>query len=197
MRLCQFIRFIINSFSTSAEIDDEIYETITGSMMDFIKDISPLVRVQAVLSLHRLQNPEDQGDVVTKAYQYHLEFDPSPKVRQAVMTSIAKNVISMNCIMDRLHDCDEKVRRHTYIQMSSYPVKQHPITHRLEFLECGLYDRSEYVRKAVCNIMLQNWIAAYEKKYNQFVAAIKLDSKEEDIQRFKKIAYQALSEIFA
>lgn len=66
MRLCQFIMLVMNAFSANTEIDDEIYEMIIASMVEFIKDVSPLVRVQAVHALQRLQNPDDQDDVVIK-----------------------------------------------------------------------------------------------------------------------------------
>jgi condensin complex subunit 3 len=188
--------FVMNAFSVKAEIDDVIYDSAIESLLEFIKDVSPLVRVQAVNALQRLQEPGNQDDVVVKAYTYHLEFDPSPKVRQAILTSIGKNFAVIPAIIDRLHDVDEKVRRHVYIQMSSYNVKQYRIAQRLSFLENGLYDRSDLVRKVVINIMLPNWIEAYDNKYDQFVSAIKIDSNNEHLLRFRKIAGLALEEIF-
>lgn len=196
LKICQFVMMTMNSLSAKAELDDSIIESITFVMLQFMKDISPLVRVQAVYALQRLQDPDDQDDPVVHAYKYNLEHDPSPKVRQAVLTSIGKKLTVIPAILDRLHDVDEKVRRHVYIQMSSYPVKTYKISHRIQILENGLYDRSDMVRKAVINIMLPNWIEAYDKNYVNFIAAIKIDAKDEEILRFRKISSLALSELF-
>ena len=196
VKICQFVMMTMNSLSAKAELDDTIIESITLTMLQLMKDVSPLVRVQAVNALQRLQDPDNQEDPVVHAFKYNLEHDPSPKVRQAVLTSIGKKLTVIPAILDRLHDVDEKVRRHVYIQMSSYPVRTYKILHRILILENGLYDRSELVRKAVVNIMLPNWIEAYEKNYVNFVAAIKIDAKDEEILRFRKIASLALKEFF-
>lgn len=186
----------MHSFSAKAGIDDSIYESVIENMLVYIKDVSPTVRVHAIHALQRLQDPENNEDPVLKAYVYHMEFDPAVKVRMATLTAIGKRFGIIPHILDRLQDVDDKVRRHVYLQMSSYSVKSYKISQRLQFLESGLYDRSESVHKTVLNIFLPSWIAAYENNYVEFVAAIKLDNKEEEIQRFRKIAQIALKEIF-
>ena len=196
MCLCQIVTLIMNSFSAKAGIDDSIYESVIENMLVYLKDVSPTVRVHAIHALQRLQDPENNEDPVLKAYVYHMEFDPAVKVRQATLTAVGKRFGIIPHILDRLHDADEKVRRHVYLQMSSYSVKSYKISHRLQFLESGLYDRSESVHKTVLNIFLPSWISAYEYNYVEFVAAIKLDNKDEEIQRFRKIAQIALTEIF-
>jgi condensin complex subunit 3 len=100
-----------------------------------------------VVALQRLQNPDDADDPVFKLYIFHLENDPSSKVRQAVISSIGKNRFTIPYIIERLWDSDEKVRRYTYIQMSSYPVKSYQVSQRLQFLEQGLNENSESVIK--------------------------------------------------
>lgn len=196
IHLCQLVTLIMNSFSAKAGIDDSIYESVIENMLVYLKDVSPTVRVHAIHALQRLQDPENSEDPVLKAYVYHMEFDPAVKVRQATLTAIGKRFAIIPHILDRLQDADEKVRRHVYLQMSSYSVKSYKISHRLQFLESGLYDRSESVHKTVLNIFLPSWISAYENNYVEFVAAIKLDNKDEEIQRFRKIAHIALTEIF-
>ena len=196
IHLCQLVTLIMNSFSAKAGIDDSIYESVIENMLIYLKDVSPTVRVHAIHALQRLQDPENNEDPVLKAYVYHMEFDPAVKVRQATLTAIGKRFGIIPHILDRLQDADEKVRRHVYLQMSSYSVKSYKISHRLQFLESGLYDRSESVHKTVLNIFLPSWISAYEFNYVEFVSAIKLDNKDEEIERFRKIAQIALTEIF-
>jgi condensin complex subunit 3 len=186
----------MSSFSQRAEIDETIIEKITERMLYFMKDISPQVRTQAVLALQRLQDPDNSEDSVTKAYIYHMESDPAVKVRQAVITSIAKKANNMLGILDRLHDVDEKVRRHTYLQMASFSVKTYKIADRIAILKTGLNDRSESVRKSVTNILLSNWIGVYDYDYVEVIKAIKLDSNEKDLVQFRKLAEQVLDEVF-
>ncbi|KAG5666078.1 putative Condensin complex subunit 3, partial [Polypedilum vanderplanki] len=161
-----------------------------------MKDISPLVRTQAVFALQRLQDPDSSEDPVTKSFIYHMESDPAVKVRQATITAIAKKLQNIPAILDRLHDVDEKVRRHTYLQMSSYSVKSYKIADRIAILSAGLNDRSEIVKKAVTNLLLSNWIGVYDHDYAEFIRAIKLDSSEKELIKFRSLAETALSEIF-
>lgn len=97
--------------------------------------------------MQRLQSPDDPNDSIVRVYQHHLNSDPSSLVRQAVITSIGRNFHTIPSILERLWDTDERVRRHTYLQMSSYPVKSYKVAQRLVFLEQGLNDHSDMVRK--------------------------------------------------
>lgn len=185
------------SFSQRAELDETIIERIIERMLYFMKDTSPIVRAQAIVALQRLQDPENiNEDPVTKAYLMHMECDPAPKVRQAAITAIAKKIHNIPNILDRLNDVDEKVRRHTYLQMASYPVRSYKIADRINILHTGLNDRSELVRKAVSSVLLSNWIGVYEFDYAEFIRAIKLDSTEKELEKFKSLAELALDDIF-
>ena len=187
----------MTSFSQKAEIDEAIMDDVITRMIGtFIKDISPVVRQYAIMALQRLQDPENPEDQVTRAYLYHMESDPVSKVRQATITAIAKKLPIFPNIFDRLHDNDEKVRRHTYFQMASVPVKSYKIADRIQIMLAGLYDRSELVKKAVHNILIPNWIASYDNIYTDFIKAIKLDSNDNELLKFRSLAQDALNVIF-
>lgn len=109
--------------------------------------------MQAVHAMQRLQIPDNPNDSIVKAYQFHLANDPSVIVRQAVITSIGRNFHTIPFILERLWDVDEKVRRHTYLQMSSYPVRAYKVSQRLTFLEQGLNEHSDFVKKVRFNIL--------------------------------------------
>lgn len=196
-RICQLVTHIMCSFSQKAEIDETIMDKVIERMLGtFIKDISPVVRQNAIMALQRLQDPENSEDQVTRAYIYHMETDPVAKVRQAAITAIAKKLQVFPHILDRLSDNDEKVRRHTYLQMASVPVKSYKISDRIKIMLAGLYDRSEMVKKAVLNILVPNWIAAYENDFTEFIKAIKLDANDNELIRFRGLAQDALIAIF-
>lgn len=191
-RLCEFVNLILNSLGTDASLDDNICDNVLKYMSDRLKDISPMVREQAVYAMQRLQTPENPIDPIVKVYQYHLSHDPSTLVRKAVITSIGRNVHTIPSIIERLWDVDERVRRHVYIQMCSYPVHSYKVSQRLTFLEQGLND-VENVKKIVVNILLPQWIGSYNKMLIPFVGGLKLDG---EINRFRKTAKLALLEIF-
>uniref|UniRef100_A0A1B0GBP7 Nuclear condensin complex subunit 3 C-terminal domain-containing protein n=1 Tax=Glossina morsitans morsitans TaxID=37546 RepID=A0A1B0GBP7_GLOMM len=195
-RLCQFVNLILNALGQEATLDDPICDSIMEYMVGRCVDVSPNVRVQAILAMQRLQVPDNPDDAVLRVYQYHLCSDPSPRVRQTVITCMGRNYHTIPYILDRLSDIDEKVRRHTYLHMSSYPVRSYKVSQRLTLLEQGLNDRSDCVRKVVTNIMLQQWIESYQKNLVALIEALKLDSSPAEIDRFRKISRQALKDIF-
>lgn len=146
-RLVQFVNLILGSMQADAAMDESICNNIMKYMTDRLKDYTSSVRVQAVQALQRLQVPENPDDVIVRLYLFHLANDTSAKVRQAVITAIGRNFHTIPSIMERLWDVDERVRRHTYLQMSSYPVKSYKVVQRITFLEQGLNDDAEAVRK--------------------------------------------------
>uniref|UniRef100_W8B3V5 Condensin complex subunit 3 n=1 Tax=Ceratitis capitata TaxID=7213 RepID=W8B3V5_CERCA len=195
-RICQFVNMILKALGQEAALDDAICDRILEYMLHRLHDTSPNVRVQAILAMQRLQVPDNPDDPVLRAYQFHLCSDPSSRVRQAVITCMGRNYHTIPYILDRLWDIDEKVRRHTYLHMSSYPVRSYKVSQRLTLLQQGLNDRSEAVRKVVVTIMLQQWIESYQKDLIALISALKLDSSEAEIDRFRKVAKQTLKEIF-
>lgn len=187
---------ILNALGQEATLDDAICDNIMEYMVGRLVDVAANVRVQAILAMQRLQVPDNPDDPVLRSYQYHLCSDPSPRVRQAVITCMGRNYHTIPYILDRLWDIDEKVRRHTYLHMSSYPVRSYKVSQRLTLLEQGLNDRNDSVRKVVTTIMLQQWIESYQKDLVGLVSALKLDSNETELNRFRKTCKQALNEIF-
>uniref|UniRef100_A0A0K8V8N4 Condensin complex subunit 3 n=2 Tax=Bactrocera latifrons TaxID=174628 RepID=A0A0K8V8N4_BACLA len=195
-RICQFVNMILKALGQEAALDDAICDRILEYMLHRLHDTSPNVRVQAILAMQRLQVPDNPDDPVLRAYQFHLCSDPSSRVRQAVITCMGRNYHTIPYILERLWDIDEKVRRHTYLHMSSYPVRSYKVSQRLTLLQQGLNDRSDAVRKVVVTIMLQQWIESYQKDLIAFISALKLDSSESEIDRFRKVTKQTLKEIF-
>ncbi|XP_037713244.1 condensin complex subunit 3 [Drosophila subpulchrella] len=195
-RICYSVNLILKELGPNAALDDNQCDDILDGMLDRVKDVSASVRKQAVLAMQRLQNPDNPNDPVVCAYQYHLSADPSPNVRQCIITCMGRNYITIPHILQRLWDVDEKVRRHTYVNMCNYPVRSYKVAQRLTLLEQGLNDTSATVRKTVVNYMLKTWIESYQHNYIALTAALKLDSNEEELLRFRRVAKQMLRVIF-
>lgn len=195
-RLCQFVNLLLSFMGSEAALDDIICNNIMKYMLDRLKDLSAAVRVQAVQALQRLQTPDNPNDKIVRSYLFHLANDPSSAVRMAIITAVGRNFHTIPSILDRLWDIDERVRRHTYLQMSSFPVKSYKVEQRVKFLEQGLNDDSDGVRKVVTSVLLPQWLTSYQRKYVALVSALKLDANENEIKRFVKITKQALFVIF-
>ncbi|KAH8285642.1 hypothetical protein KR054_011901 [Drosophila jambulina] len=195
-RICYFVNLILKELGPNAALDDTQCDEILEAMLERVKDVSPSVRKQAVLAMQRLQMPDNPKDPVVVAYQFHLSADPSPSVRQCIITCMGRNYITVPYILQRLWDVDEKVRRHTYVNMCNYPVRSYKVAQRLTLLEQGLNDSSATVRKTVINYMLKAWIESYQQNYIALTAALKLDSNEEELLRFRRVAKQMLRVIF-
>lgn len=190
------MNLILKHLGPYAALDDSQCDQILYYMLDRLKDISPSVRKEAVLAMQRLQVPDHPNDQVLCAYQYHLSADPSSSVRQCIISCMGRNYLTVPHILQRLWDVDEKVRRHTYINMCNYPVRSYKVSQRLTLIERGLNDSSETVRKNVIKYMLKAWIESYQHNYVQLVAALKLDSTEDELLRFRRVARQMLFVIF-
>ncbi|KAL1381068.1 hypothetical protein pipiens_001396 [Culex pipiens pipiens] len=109
----------------------------------------------------------------------HLKSDVLPIFRQAVITSLDRNYRTIPYTLKRVWDVDERVRRHTYIQISSYPVKQYIVAQRF-----------------VKIVLIPQWFESYQKNNVAFVKALKIDADEKEMERFAKTAKLALGEIF-
>ncbi|XP_062133815.1 condensin complex subunit 3 [Drosophila sulfurigaster albostrigata] len=195
-RICFFVNLILKHLGPNAALDDTQCDQILHYMLDRLKDVSPSVRKEAVLAMQRLQIPDNPNDEVLVAYRYHLSADPASSVRQCIITCMGRNYITVPHILQRLWDVDEKVRRHTYINMCNYPVRSYKVSQRLTLVERGLNDSSESVRKNVIKYMLKAWIESYQQNFIQLIAALKLDSNEEEIIRFRRVVRQMLMVIF-
>ncbi|XP_058066104.1 condensin complex subunit 3 [Anopheles bellator] len=196
-RICQLVNLTLNALGSDATLDDTICDKILRIMLERMRDSSQHVRVQAVLALQRLQDPTTPEDGVSRAYIYHLDKDPAAKVRQTIITSLGRNYRSLPHIIERLWDVEERVRRHTYMQMSSFPVRQYKVSQRLKFLEQGLEDHSESVRKVVRNVMIPQWIESYQRDYVAFIEGLKIDADDQEIERFHKTSKMVLFEVLS
>lgn len=195
-RICQFVNTILDCMSAEAALEDYICLNITAYMLDRLNDMSPVVRLEAVKALRRLQLQNDPNDAIRRSYLFHLANDPSSAVRIGVITAIERNFQTIPAILERLWDVDEKVRTHNYLEMSRYSVKAYKVVHRIILLEQGLNDESDRVRKTVMSVLLPQWLQSYGGKYMALVTALKIDANEIELKRFVRIAKQSLFVLF-
>ncbi|GAB0100375.1 Condensin complex subunit 3 [Sergentomyia squamirostris] len=196
LRMCEFINLLLKSLGEEAALDDSICDGILKYMTHAMNDANNLVREQAVLALQRLQMPDDPNDTVVKLFLFHMNTDTSPRVRQAIITSIGRNINTIPQIIERLWDVDEKVRRHVILEMSRIPVRSLKVANRLTLLERGLNDHSESVQKTTASVLLPCWQSGYNDDFIALVEGLKLDTNDKEMQRYRKCTLQALQHIF-
>lgn len=151
------------------------------------------MRTQAVIALHRLQNPSDPKDAVTKAYLFHLECDPSAPVRRAVICKLARTACAFTPVINRIRDVDEKVRREAFHFIASYSSKSFKIKQRIQIIKNGLNDRSDHVKKCVAEILLPKWLVHFDRSYFALIKAITLDATVADIKQSVEVAEMILT----
>jgi len=70
-------------------LDEDLSDSIYDCMMIRIKDRFPPIRIQAVLALVRLQDPEDEECPIIEAFLHSMRIDTNADVRKTVLSSIA------------------------------------------------------------------------------------------------------------
>lgn len=77
-RACQAVSKLLNALDEEAEVDDDMWELLQETMLRRMTDKIPVVRVQAINALTRLQEPTDMDCPVIQAYLQRMECDSSP-----------------------------------------------------------------------------------------------------------------------
>ncbi len=114
LKVCIMVNRLLHLLGQEASIDDELYEKIYNNMLERLKDKVAEIRAQAVHALQRLQNPKDDSCPIIRAFFFHMECDPSPLVRRAIVRCIGATKITLHQVLKRTLDVDENVRRSAY-----------------------------------------------------------------------------------
>ncbi|XP_057377036.1 condensin complex subunit 3-like [Daphnia carinata] len=175
-RVCQFINRLLEELSESASINAELFEKIYDAMLERIQDRIASVRVQAVVALQRLQDPTNKECPVIKALVFHLERDPHPEVRRAVLKALGCNYFTLEFVLIRLRDVKDLVRRQAYIFISErVHVRTLSIANRVTILNLGLNDKSPAVTAMVQNKLIPAWITAMEGSIFNFLRGLDVE----------------------
>ncbi|XP_023289112.1 condensin complex subunit 3 [Orussus abietinus] len=171
-RVCHFMNLLLSSMGEHAYIDDELWDRISSNMLARVLDKSSKVRAQAIFALHRLQDPCDQQCPIIKTYLFHLEKDPKPEVRQAVLVNLAKAQIVLPGVLEKTRDISNMVRKEAYRFMSKINIKSLTIKQRVWLIGEGLRDRTEMVAKFVEHTLLPTWLEHCNGEYIALLRAL-------------------------
>ncbi|XP_060773114.1 condensin complex subunit 3 isoform X2 [Neoarius graeffei] len=158
-RVCQLVNKLLGSLSENAQIDDELCEQIHKAMLIRVTDKYPNVRIQAVLAMARLQDPESPDCPTVNAYMLLLENDSNPEVRRAVLSCIAPSALTLPKIYRRTRDVKEKVRKLAYqVLAEKVHIRALTIAQRVSLLQQGLNDTAASVKEVVKQTLLPSWL---------------------------------------
>ncbi|KAK1175549.1 condensin complex subunit 3-like [Acipenser oxyrinchus oxyrinchus] len=190
-RVCQLINKLLGSMPENAQIDDDLFDRIHEAMLVRVKDTFPNVRIQAVLAMARLQDPQDGDCPTINAYMILLENDSNSEVRRAVLSCIAPSAMTLPKILGRTRDVNENVRKLAYqVLAEKVPLRALSIAQRVELLQQGLNDRCGAVQEVVLKKLLQAWLRLLEGNILELLHRL-------DIENCPGVAVAVLNAMFA
>ncbi|XP_030047085.1 LOW QUALITY PROTEIN: condensin complex subunit 3 [Microcaecilia unicolor] len=190
-RVCQLINKLLGSLPENAQIDDDLFDKIHDTMLIRLKDKVPNVRIQSVLALARLQDPQDENCPVTNAYLLLLENDSNPEVRRAVLSCIAPSAKTLPQIVGRTMDIKDVVRKLAYQVLSEkIHMRALSIAQRVQLLQQGLNDRSDAVKEVMQKKLLQAWLRFCDGDVLELLHRL-------DVENCSEVAISALNVMFA
>eukprot|EP00127_Corallochytrium_limacisporum_P000129 Clim_evm12s5 gene=Clim_evmTU12s5 len=178
MRVCTYVAKILGEMSEDEEISDEIYESLQEKMLVCCRDKIPMVRVQAVRALFRLQDPSDPRCPVITEFTRMIGSDSSHDVRQEVLDNIALTRSTLPMVIERTKDLKHQVRVKAFeVLAEKVPLASLSITSRASLALSGLQDRHESVREACGTMILNTWYAGpCEGSLDRLVNALDIES---------------------
>ncbi|KAG5899798.1 hypothetical protein JTB14_006131 [Gonioctena quinquepunctata] len=180
LRSCQLINKILNNL-IGVEVSQELCENLEEILLVRLQDPKSAIRQQAVISLHRIQDPTNPADPIISQLKTLMTSDGFAKVRQLCVEKIAIRADVISHVINRIKDTDPNVRLSAFKRISEL-VRSLKISERRLILHCGFLDQSEKVRKFVSSVLVKSWLEHYENNILKFMNSIRLDADEKDIE---------------
>ncbi|RZF32549.1 hypothetical protein LSTR_LSTR006544 [Laodelphax striatellus] len=175
--ICRLINRIMNNLGANASLEEDICERIITTMINRIQDTNAGVRVQAVLSINRLQDPSDENCRVMKVLLFHLSRDPSAEVRCAVISKIFITKKTLMAILARMRDVKDLVRRDAFIVFSRLSAQNFSIRQRQTILSSGFLDSSPKVQECLKETLLPKWLSACDDNFVNFIRLLNIQDE--------------------
>ncbi|XP_057304839.1 condensin complex subunit 3-like isoform X2 [Hydractinia symbiolongicarpus] len=178
-RCCQLINKLLGRLGDDDTIDEDICDAIYECMMIRIKDKFPSIRIQAVLALVRLQDPEDEECPVIDAFIHSMETDTNADVRKTILSNIALSRKTLRHVLGRIRDVKESNRKVAYITLSEkVSIRALTIAQRIDILSVGLKDRSVIIKQA-CLQLLKSWLRSYDHNVVKLLEALDTEGSKD------------------
>ncbi|XP_050308524.1 condensin complex subunit 3 isoform X2 [Anthonomus grandis grandis] len=190
---CMFLSMTLQH--TDGELDDNIIELIQEAMLECIQDPKPLVRLEAVRALHRIQDTSNPYCPVIAAISKRLT-DSNPKVRKDAVKYIAPTAKTVVYIKDTVFDKDPGVRCNAFTHVANLSMKYFKIAHRQEILWAGFAEVNPVAKKKFKEYLLPKWLTSSGGCYINMLQAIKLYAEEKDIKYTEELSQKIVEAFF-
>ncbi|XKL64071.1 hypothetical protein PGB90_004157 [Kerria lacca] len=175
-RLCQFLAKFLLKLSVDAYLDCKICDIIIEIMTERIKDKVPIIRIQAVLAIFRLQDKNNKNCPIQKTLINCIETDTCAEVRKVALSKVSlMQKCDIKIIIDRIDDLSEKVRMEAFQVLSKMHLKQFTIEQRKRLLSNGLYDNNEGVKNTVKTVLLKAWLKRMDGDFLKLLESLDLN----------------------
>ncbi|XP_030761166.1 condensin complex subunit 3 isoform X2 [Sitophilus oryzae] len=192
---CCFISTLLQNMDKTTNLDDELCDLIESAMLENTKDPKPIIRLQALIALVRLQDPMNPECPVIQSFMSCLK-DPSHIVRREAVKRIAPNAVTIPKLKDRTRDVNANVRCAAFIHCGDLGLPLFRIIQRQHILWSGFNEQNSVVMKVFLNYFLPKWLSSVKGDYMTFFNAIRLDSDETDVSETRQLS-KNLIEVFA
>ncbi|XP_076275206.1 condensin complex subunit 3-like isoform X1 [Rhynchophorus ferrugineus] len=190
---CSFISTLLTNIGET-QLDDGLCDLIETAMIENTKDPKPVVRLQALLALFRLQDPLNPDCPVIQAFLTCLK-DSSHIVRREAAKRIAPNALTLPKLKDRIRDVNENVRYAAFVHCGDLGLTHFRIIQRQHILRSGFNENNRIVKKVFLTHLIPKWLSSVNGEYMTFFNAIRLDSDETDISDTRELT-KNLIELF-
>eukprot|EP01080_Neovahlkampfia_damariscottae_P012834 gene12834-7184_t len=199
-RTCQIISGIISELPDEAEVEDEFWNELIEVLLPRLKDKIPIVRMYAVSSLARLQDPSDEEDDILNEFFRLLSHDSNKDVRKTVLMNIEITKLTLPKILERTRDVKDDVRITAFeTLLSKVAMKKLTISQRVKLLKEGLNDRNEKVKES-CIKLSQTWLNQMEMDILKFLDCLDIEYNVEEcelvldclfeVEKFKNVSVE-------
>ena len=190
-RVAQLMYKILDRLSANddVELDEEVYRVIYKAAMVLAFDKVYQIRIQAILSLGRIQDSSDTTCPVVAAMLDRMQRDSSHEVRRCALQNVAASLISLPYFVERTRDVKDTVRKTAYSVLSKkFTILNFTISQRIQLLKDGLNDASAMVKDA-CISLLFSWLSSFDGDVIALVTKL-------DVEGFGEVTEMALAQIF-
>lgn len=190
-RVAQLTHKILDRLTAADDVDlsEEAYRIIYKATMVLAFDKVFQIRVQAILSLGRIQDSSDPTCPVVAAMLDRMQRDNSHEVRRCALQNIAASLVSLPYIVERTRDVKDTIRKTAYsVLAKKFTIQNLSISQRIQLLKDGLNDNSAMVKDA-CISLLFSWLSLFDGDVLALVTKL-------DVEESAKVTEMALTHIF-
>ncbi|GME73432.1 unnamed protein product [Ambrosiozyma monospora] len=181
-RVCHLLSHIMHYMTA---LDEELYETLSDSLLVRLYDREAQIRVKAVTTMASFQEEDfsKKTSDAAKKIRFVMQNDSNAEVRRACITQIEKTKHTKFQIFERARDINPINRKIVYSKvLPEYPLEEIEPVARQKLLSWGLKDRDENVRKAAAKWFTDTWFKQCNNSVLQLLTELDvLDSEIADV----------------